>query len=319
MNFNPTRVCTQTQIFATADHHQSERKTQWVILLTAVTMIAEIIAGHLYGSMALLADGWHMGTHVAALSITAWAYFYARHHADDTLYSFGTGKVSALGGFTSGIILLGVAVLMGVESLQRILTPQLIQFNQALLVAILGLVVNLASLWLLQEQHPHPHPHSHSHGAPDHDHDHDHDHDPDHNLRAAYLHVLADALTSLLAIIALLFGRTFGWLWLDPSMGIVGAIIIARWSVGLLRQTSSLLLDTQTDPALLSKIRATIEADTNNRITDLHLWRIAPNQLVAIITVTTASPRPPQYYKDLLVNLAELVHITVEVQPWENQ
>ncbi len=308
MNFNPTRVCTQTQIFAIADH-QSERKTQWVILLTAVTMIVEIVAGYRYGSMALLADGWHMGTHVAALSITAFAYFYARHHAADALYSFGTGKVGALGGFTSGIILLGVAVLMGVESFQRILTPHLIQFNQALLVAILGLVVNLASLWLLQEQPSHPH----SHSPGDHDHDHDHDHNPDHNLRAAYLHVLADALTSLLAIIALLFGRTFGWLWLDPSMGIVGAIIIARWSVGLLRQTSHLLLDTQADLALLSKIRSTIEAETDTQITDLHLWRLAPNQLAVIITVTTTLPRPPQYYKDLLVDLAELAHITVEV------
>lgn len=280
------------------DHSHGERKTKQVILLTAVTMIIEIIAGTLYGSMALLADGWHMGTHVAALSITVFAYSYARRHANDGRYSFGTGKVSALGGFASGIALVVVALLMGMESFHRLISPQAIQFNEAIAVAILGLSVNLASMFLLQGHHHHGHTH---------------DHHKDQNLRAAYLHVLADALTSVLAIIALLAGKALGWIWLDPVMGVVGAILITRWSYGLLRDTSGILLDGQVDLATLSEVRKTIEADADNKITDLHIWQIAPHHLAAIISIVTRYPRPPEHYKQLLANFEEFTHVTIEI------
>jgi len=254
-------------------------------------MIIEITAGLAYGSMALLAYGWHMGTHAAALGITAFAYSYARRHANDPRYSFGTGKVGVLGGFTSAVVLALVALLMLIESIQRLLSPEIIHFNEAIAVAVLGLFINLLSAFLLQG----------------------HEHHHDHNLKAAYLHVLADAMTSVLAIIALFAGKALGWIWMDPIMGIVGSIIISRWAYGLLRDSSKILLDSGVDQKIVSDIRSVIESYTDNKISDIHLWQIGSHQLAAIISIVTHSPKPPDHYKKLLSDFEELAHITVEI------
>jgi cation diffusion facilitator family transporter len=280
---------------------KNERSTLQVIGITIMMMIVEIGAGMAFGSMSLLADGWHMGTHAAALGITAFAYAYARRHADDPRYSFGTGKVCVLGGYTSAIILGGVALWMVIESLERLFSPARIQFNEAIMVAVIGLAVNLFSAFLLQEHHPHPH-----------DHPHDHPHH-DHNIRAAYLHVLADALTSLLAIAALLTGKYFGWAWMDPFMGIVGAVIISKWAYGLIKDTGGILLDREVDRNTVAAIYKTIESDSDNRVVDFHIWEIGDSKLSAIISIVTRHPKPPEYYKELLKNFNRLVHITVEV------
>lgn len=294
----------------TQDDRRSERRTQIVIGLTATMMVLEISAGLLFGSMALLADGWHMATHVAALSITALAYWYARRHADNPRYSFGTGKVGVLGGFASAIALAVVALVMALESIQRFFVDVAIQFPEAIAVAVIGLVVNLVSALLLRDHHHHHH-HDHSH----HDHDHDHDHaHQDHNLRAAYLHVLADALTSLLAIIALVAGMFLGWIWLDAVMGIVGAVVITRWSWGLLRDTSTILLDSTTGAATLRAIQTAIEADADNRVADLHVWQVGQHHLAVIVSVVTHYPQPPDHYKALLHHVPDLAHVSVEVQ-----
>ncbi len=284
------------------DSSRGERRTLYVVLLTAFMMVIEIAAGYHYGSMALLADGWHMGTHVAALGITLFAYSYARRHAKNPSFSFGTGKVSSLGGFASAIALAVVALLMGLESTERLLFPQSIRFNEAIVVAVVGLIVNLVSAWMLHGSHSH-----------DHDHDHDHSHHHDHNLRAAYLHVIADALTSVLAIVALFCGKVFGLTWMDALMGMVGAVIISRWSLGLIRGTSGVLLDETPDDRLSDDIRQAIESDSDNRISDLHLWRVGPNQFAAIISLVTHSPQEPEYYKGLLADLDGLSHTTIEV------
>lgn len=286
------------------DASESERRTFYVVILTFVMMVIEIAAGYHYGSMALLADGWHMGTHVAALSISLFAYSYARKHAKNPYFSFGTGKVSSLGGFASAIALAVVAFLMGLESIERLLSPQSIRFNEAMMVASIGLVVNLVSAWLLHGSHSHAHGHSHT--------GHDHHHH-DHNLRAAYLHVIADALTSVLAIVALLCGKALGWIWMDALMGIVGAIVISKWSWGLIRETSGVLLDATPDKELADKVSQLIETDSDNRISDLHLWRVGANQFAAIISIVTHNPQEPGYYKGLLAELNGLSHITIEV------
>jgi cation diffusion facilitator family transporter len=260
-----------------------ERNTRRVIVLTLSMMIIEITAGYLFGSMALLADGWHMGTHAVALSITAFAYYYARRNSDNPNYSFGTGKVGVLGGFTSAVVLAVIAILIGVESIQRLVSPQPIRFNEAIAVAFVGLVVNVISAFLLQEKHGHHHGHGH-----------DHDHTQkfrDHNLRAAYFHVLADALTSVLAIIALFTGKAFGWIWMDPIMGIVGALIISRWSYGLLVDTGKVLLDRDVNQEAVEEIRAIIEADSDNRVADLHVWRVGSHHLSAIVSIVTHYPK----------------------------
>lgn len=284
------------------DTGQSERNTHRVILLTFSMMVIEIIAGFAFGSMALLADGWHMGTHVVALSVTAFAYRYARHHADDVRYSFGTGKVGVLGGFASAVALAVIALLMVVESIERLFAPGPIRFDEAIAVAVLGLVVNLVSAFLL-----------HRHDRHTHEHEAGNDHHQDHNLRAAYLHVLADAMTSLLAIFALLIGKAFGWIWLDPLMGIVGAIVITRWSYDLLRDTSQILLDSGVNLKTASAIRSVIESDADNRVSDLHIWRVGLHHLAAIISIVTHYPKPPKHYKALLSGFEELAHLTVEV------
>jgi cation diffusion facilitator family transporter len=292
--------------FGTERRSSGEVRTWWVIGLTTLVMVVEIAAGVVFGSMALLADGWHMGTHAAALGVTVFAYGYARRHAHDRRFSFGTGKVGALGGFASAVGLAVVAVLVFGESLGRLARPVAIRFDEAIAVAVVGLLVNLGCAFLLREDHEATHAGHHAEGN-------DHRHH-DHNLRAAYLHVLADALTSLLAIAALTTGKYLGWTWMDPLMGVVGAVVIARWSFGLLRDTSRVLLDAEVGEDRRAAIQAAIEEDADNRITDLHLWRVGPRHLAAIVALVTHRPRPPEHYKHLLQDHDDLVHVTVEVQ-----
>jgi len=283
-----------------------ERRTRWVVAVTLSMMVAEIAAGLLFGSMALLADGWHMGTHAAALGVAVFAYRYARKHAADPRYTFGTGKVGALGGFASAVGLAVVALLVLAESLARLARPVAIRFDEAILVAVIGLAVNLGSALLLRED-DHDHVREHRH-APGHVHVH-----RDHNLRAAYLHVLADALTSVLAIVALVTGKTLGWTWMDPVMGIVGSLVIARWSVALLRDTSGVLLDAEFAGEHARVIRAALEEGSDDRISDLHVWRVGPRHVAAIVSVVTGDPRPPAHYKRLLRDFQDVVHLTIEV------
>jgi cation diffusion facilitator family transporter len=294
---------------------EGERRTRWVVALTLAMMAGEIAAGTLFGSMALLADGWHMGTHAAALGVAVFAYRYARRHAGDARYTFGTGKVGALGGFASAVGLAVVALLVLVESAQRLASPVSIRFDEAIAVALLGLAVNLGSAFLLRGEHDHGH-------SPGHEREHSpaHGHGPhaarshrDHNLRAAYLHVLADALTSVLALVALVAGRSLGWTWMDPVMGIVGSAVIARWSWGLLRDTSAVLLDGEAEQALRAAVVRAIEADRDNRVADLHVWRVGPRHLAAIVSVVTHAPEAPAHYRALLAAFPDLVHVTVEV------
>ncbi len=313
-----------------AEAHEGERRTRWVVAITLAMMVGEIVAGTVFGSMALLADGWHMGTHAAALGVAVFAYAYARRHAGDPRYSFGTGKVGALGGFASAVGLAVVALLVLGESVTRLTAPVTIRFDQAIAVAVLGLVVNLGCAFLLREGHPqHAHGDHDDHGGHDDPGDHDHDGAEapdeaagahhghgvhhDHNLRAAYLHVLADALTSVLAIVALMAGRSLGWTWMDPVMGIVGSVVIARWSWGLLGDTSRVLLDGEIEEARRRSLVAAIERHDDDRVADLHVWRVGPRHLAAIVSVVTHSPRDPSHYRALLGAFPDLVHVTVEV------
>lgn len=284
---------------------QAEKNTKVVMLITAVIMIAEIIAGTTFGSMALLADGWHMATHVAAFGITVFAYRYAHRHAADPRYTFGTGKVNVLGGFASAVALAVIAFVMAFESIERFFQPQAIQFNEAIGVAILGLVVNLVSAWLLQGEHDHGHPHEgHGHG-----------HHEDHNLRAAYVHVLADALTSVLAIIALFAGKFLGWIWLDAAMGLVGAGVITKWAYDLMSNTSSILLDSSIDMHIRLDVVNAVENDADNRVVDLHVWHVSQNHFSASVSLVTHYPQAPEYYKNLLRDIPSLAHVLVEVNP----
>jgi cation diffusion facilitator family transporter len=276
-------------------------------------MVAEIGGGAVFGSMALIADGLHMSTHAGALLIAALAYTFARRHARNSRFTFGTGKFGDLAGYTSAIALAMIALLIGYESVERLLHPVHIAFNQAIPVACLGLGVNLLSAWLLRDDHHHEHAHDH-HDDHDHSHDDDHaHHDRDLNLRAAYVHVLADAAVSVLAISGLLAGRELGWVWMDPLMGIAGAIVIANWSWGLIRAAGGVLLDTRASESLADVITDRIEID-GDRITDLHLWRIGPGHNAAIISLVTHSPRSASFYKARLSGLASLSHITVEIE-----
>ncbi|MGR8979160.1 MAG: CDF family Co(II)/Ni(II) efflux transporter DmeF [Gammaproteobacteria bacterium] len=279
---------------------RAEKRTIIVLVLTFFTMILEVSAGIYWESMALLADGWHMATHVAAFMITLFAYRYSRKHADDPTYSFSTGKVGVLGAFASSVALAVVALMMMIESGERLVNPRVIHFDEAMAIAGFGLFINLFCALLLRDQHKKGHDH------PDHGHH-------DHNLKAAYLHVVADALTSVLAIIALSLGKYYGWNWLDPIMGIIGALIITRWSFGLVKETSPILLDESIDSKLSKAIKEQIESDADNRIADLHIWRIAPNHFAVILSVVTHYPRPPEHYKGLLKKFRKLSHITVEV------
>ncbi|MEQ9671499.1 CDF family Co(II)/Ni(II) efflux transporter DmeF [Coleofasciculus sp. G2-EDA-02] len=287
------------------NQYHAEKNTKIVMFLTAIIVTAEIVAGTIFGSMALLADGWHMATHVAAFGITVFAYQYARNHATDPRYTFGTGKVSVLGGFASAVALAVIACVMAFESAARLFQPQAIQFNEAIGVAMLGLAVNLVSAWLFQDNHEHSHDH--------HDHGHDHHHSRDHNLRAAYLHVLADALTSVLAIVALFAGKFLGWVWLDAVVGLVGGGVIARWSYSLVTDTGSILLDGSIDQQIKGDIMTAIEEDADNRVTDLHVWYVGQNHLAATISLVTHYPQAPDYYKKLLSYIPSLSHVLVEV------
>ena len=287
----------------------NERRTAVVLVLTAITMVAEIVAGSVFGSMALLADGWHMGSHAAALGITLFAYAYARRHAEDPRYSFGTGKVNALGGFASAVLLALIAVGMVWESAQRLLSPVAIDANDALIVAFVGLVVNGLSVYLLRDDGHHHHDHGHGH---EHDHHHHH-HGQDSNLRGAYLHVLADAMTSVLAIGALLIAKFWQVTSVDPLVGIVGALVIIKWSVGLVRTTSRELLDADVPPAMLERVRETLASVPDTKVVDLHVWRLGPKHHAAIVSVV--SDNSPEVYKRALASEAALSHVTVEVNP----
>lgn len=285
--------------FLTQDKNSGEKRT-WIVLgFTFITMIAEIIAGTTFGSMALLADGWHMATHVGAFCITLLTYHYARVNAHNPKYTFGTGKVTVLGGFASAIALSVIALITGIESIVRLFDPQEIQFNQAIYVAILGLIVNMMSAFLLQEHDNHDHEHSHHHH--------------DHNLRAAYFHVLADALTSIFAIIALLTAKQWGWIWMDAVMGLAATLVIGKWAWGLIGDTGTILLDGTVNQKTKLKIVDIIESDADNRIVDLHFWNISENHFSATISIVTHHPQPPEYYKNLLKNIKDLAHVLIEV------
>jgi cation diffusion facilitator family transporter len=285
-------------------HDTHERRTRYVVALTAAMMVVEIAAGWMTGSMALLADGLHMATHAGALGVAALAYAFARKHAENPRFTFGTGKVGDLAGFASALVLALIALGIGVESFQRLLAPAHVAYAEALWIAVLGLGVNLASAWLLGGDHHHGHDHGHA------GHDHDHAHH-DHNLRSAYFHVLADALTSVLAIAALLSGLYLGWRWMDAAMGIVGAAVIARWSWGLLRDTGAVLVDASANPGLEAEIREAIE-DGDARIVDLHVWRVGPGRYAAIVSLVAAEPLAPAAYAARVTIHGELVHVTVE-------
>ncbi len=302
---------THDHVFLGNAHDRNARRTLWVVLLTAGMMVVEIAAGVLFNSMALLADGFHMATHAGALGVAAIAYAYAKKHAKSGRYSFGTGKVGDLAGFASAMALGLVALGIAVESAQRLLSPQSVAFGEATIIAVVGLLVNLASAWLLGADHHHGHGHGHDHG---HHHDHDdhaqgHDnHHHDNNLRSAYVHVLADALTSVLAIVALLGGSYLGWVWLDPVMGLVGATVIAVWSWSLMRDTASVLLDAH-ESHLEQEIREFVEGPGDARITDLHVWRVGPGAHAAIVAVKGIDG---DTVRSRLHEVHEIAHLTVE-------
>lgn len=282
---------------------QSERKVFAVFALTASVMALEIAAGVWTGSMALLADGWHMGTHAAAFLITLFTYSYARKHSSGTLFSFGTGKVNSLGGFASAIALALVAAAMAFESFDRLLEPNAIQFNEAIAVAILGLLVNIASVFVLHDDHHH-HDHSHDHG--------DHHHH-DHNMKAAYFHVLADTLTSVLAIVALIFGKYFGLIWMDALMGIVGSLVIARWSYGLIKETSGVLLDKNLNSENFSKIAGVLKNEFDSELRDIHVWSLGGGHQAAILSIGTDNDRDKRQYEQCLrLFYPHLDHVTIE-------
>jgi cation diffusion facilitator family transporter len=304
-------------VFLGAKHERHERRTWFVVALTAVMMVAEIVGGTIFGSMALVADGWHMSTHAAALSISALAYHFARKHAGDPRFSFGTGKFGELAAFASALILALVALMIGYESLARLLAPVPIRFTEATIVAFIGLAVNLVSAWLLSDEdhhHDHAHDHDDEHGHGD-EHDHHH-HGHDTNIRAAYMHVLADLLTSVLAIFALLAGRFFGWVWLDPVIGVLGAIVIAQWSVGLLRSAGAVLLDMVPNPRLAASLRERLEVG-GDKVSDLHLLRLGPGHTGVTVSIVSHDPRRPTAYKERLAGIEGLSHVTVEVHPCE--
>jgi cation diffusion facilitator family transporter len=324
---------THGHAFLGAHHGEHERRTWAVVALTAAMMVAEIAGGSLLGSIALVADGWHMGTHVAALAIAGLAYLFARRHVNDDRFSLGTGKFGELAAFASAIILGMIALGIGYESILRLLYPVTIHYREAIPIAAVGLCVNLASAWLLRESHDHTHGHAaHGHGHHGHDHGsrhdyaHGHDHgEPGHargghredsNYRAAYVHVLADALTSVLTIAGLSAAWAFGWTFMDPLVGLVGMLVILSWGVSLIRTAGGVLLDTVPDPDLARRIRERIEVG-GDRLADLHLWQLGPGHAAVIASLVSDTPQAPAVYKQRLENLAGLSHVTVEVNPCE--
>jgi cation diffusion facilitator family transporter len=310
-----------------AHHHdvvvigeRGERRTRWVVALTLVTMVAEIVVGTLSGSMALTADGWHMATHAGALSLALFAYWFARTRSGSREFTFGTGKVYALAGYTSGVALGVVALWMGIEAGWRLYEQPVIDFDDALPVAIIGLAVNLVSAVLLghgHEEHAHGHHHDDDHGHGHEHHGHDHPHH-DQNLRAAYLHVLADALTSVLAIGALLGGRYRGWWWLDPAMGFLGGALIARWAFFLCRDAAHQLIDRMPTNAIAEKIERRLATLDDVRVADLHVWELAPGKRGCIVSLVAAAPKDVGYYRREILAVADLAHLTVEVHGCED-
>jgi cation diffusion facilitator family transporter len=309
-----TEAFRHEHVFLGEHHERNERKTWFVIVLCGTMMVAEIVGGSLFGSMAVIADGLHMSTHAGALLIAALAYTYARRHARDQRFTFGTGKLGELAGYSSALILAMIAVLIGYESVFRLFRPVVIRFDEALLIATLGLGVNLTSAWLLRDEH-HEHDHGHGHG---------HEaqaavsgkqtvHKHDANMRAAFVHVTADAAISVLAIVGLLAGRELGWRWMDPVMGIVGSLVIANWSWGLLRAAGSSLLDMWPKELPATEIRSRLEVGAD-RVADLHLWRVGPGHYSVVATLVTDRPKPAADYKERLAGVPELSHVTIEVQ-----
>ena len=296
MSDNHPFVCPHEHNFLSENHHVNERRTWFVIGLTATTMVVEIFSGLLFGSMALLADGWHMASHASAMGITALAYYCARKHLNNPRFTFGTGKIGDLAGYSSALLLALIAFFMVYKSIRRLLNPVIIHFNEAILVAIIGLTVNLVSAFILKEDH-HKHEGHHS----------------DHNLRAAYLHVLADSLTSILAIVALLFGKFRGWTFLDPVMGVVGALVISRWSYGLMRDTGRVLLDYNHNQAITRQIKEALRDGEKVNIGDLHVWRVGPGHYSSSISLKTEKVHNTGYYKNRLCHIPDLAHVTIEV------
>jgi cation diffusion facilitator family transporter len=301
-------------VFLGQGHEANERRTWIVIGLCTAMMGVEIVGGLLFGSLALVADGLHMSTHAGALLLAALAYGFARKYARDPRFSFGTGKLGDLAGFTSAVVLVMIALLIGYEAVRRLLEPVPIHFREAIPIAFVGLGVNVVSAWLLGGGHHHHDHDHHDHDHHDHEHDHDHHHAAhrDNNMRAAVIHVMADAAVSVLVIIGLSLARTFGWLWMDPAAGLVGAAVIASWSYGLIRDTGAVLLDMNPDPRISQRIRQSVEAD-GDRVADLHLWRLGPGHLGAIVCIDTDQSRGPDYYHAALQRVGGLSHLTVEV------
>jgi cation diffusion facilitator family transporter len=303
-------------VFLGPHHQRNERRSWGVVALCGTMMSAEIVGGWLWGSMALVADGLHMSTHAGALVIAASAYAYARRHASDERFAFGTGKLGDLAAFSSAIVLAMIPLLIDYESLGRLFQPVPIAFDQAIPLATLGLAVNLVSAWLLHEERPdgasagHRHPHGHEHAH--HDHHHPHDHHADHNLRAAYVHVMADAAVSVLAVIGLTAGRVLGWVWLDPAMGLIGMAVILNWSWSLVRVSGAVLLDVRPE-GIARAIIDRLEVGRADRIADLHLWRIGPGHHAAVVSIVCDRPEPPAAYKARLADIAGLSHVTIEV------
>jgi cation diffusion facilitator family transporter len=307
-------------VFLGAGHEQNERRTWAVIWLCGIMMVLEIAGGIWFGSIALVADGLHMSTHAGALLLAACAYMFARKHARDSRFSFGTGKLGDLAGFTSAIILAMISLLIGYEAVSRLISPVPIHFAEAIPIGSLGLCVNIVSAWLLGGGHHHGHSHGHGH-AHEHDHDADqaeHEHAAaatgrDNNMRAAIVHVVADAAVSVLVIIGLVLAKLFGWLFMDPLAGLIGAVVIASWAVGLIKTTGGILLDMNPDAGMAEKLRQVIETD-GDTLADLHLWRLGPGHLGAIVCVGTKSDRGPEDYRARLAGFRGLSHLTVEVR-----
>jgi len=309
---------THDHVFLGAAHARNERRTWLVVGLTVAMMVAEIIGGTIFGSMALLADGWHMSTHAAAIGIAALAYRYARQHAHDPRFAFGTGKLGELAAFTSAVVLAMIALLIAYESVVLVANPVPIAYGEAIAIAAVGLAVNLVSAWLLREDHGHrDHGHAHDHHDNDHHGHEHHGHHRDNNLRAAYMHVLADAATSVLAIGGLFAARAFNWVWIDPVVGFVGACVIASWAYSLIRDAGAVLIDIVPDDGTERKIRQLMEID-GDRISDLHLWQIGPGHRAVIVSIVTDRPQAVTVYRERLAALRNLSHVTIEVTACEN-
>jgi cation diffusion facilitator family transporter len=321
MNDSHNHAWTHDHVYLGEGHSRAEQRTLFVVYLTAAFMVVEIVAGLIFGSMALLADGVHMATHVGALGLAAWAYWMARRHAKNRYFTFGSGKFGDLAGFASALILGIIAIGVGFESVMRVYQPVPIQYVEAMIVAAIGLGVNIVSAFMLHDGHSHGHGHDHDddHDHAAHDHDDDHVHEKasghqDHNLRAAYVHVLADAATSVLALLALGLGATFGWSMLDPLVGILGAIVISRWAVQLLTQTAFVLLDVEDHPELARDIRKTLEGELGLQVADLHLWRLGPGHRGLIVSLVSGGPCTSDEIKSVLrAHHRGLSHVTIEV------